>query len=157
MNDLDVVSQTPATKRALLNAGPEALADWMTEQGSPPFHARQVYNWVFTRRAVSFDAMSDLPKRLRAELESEWIVYESTVAHRQISPDGTDKLVLACSDGRRVECVLMAEQSRRSVCVSTQVGCGMGCVFCASGLTGIERNLTRGEIVEQVLRARNLL
>ncbi len=80
-----------------------------------------------------------------------------TVATHHVAPDGTDKLLLECRDGRRIECVLMAEEDRRTVCISTQVGCGMGCVFCASGLKGVERNLTKGEIVEQVVRLRNLL
>ena len=74
-----------------------------------------------------------------------------------VAPDGTDKLVLECHDGRRIECVLMAEESRRTVCLSTQVGCGIGCVFCASGLKGVERNLSTDEILEQVFRLRNLL
>ncbi len=101
--------------------------------------------------------MSDLPKALRRQLEDDWSVFATTVLHHDVAPDGTDKLLLGCPDGRKVECVLMAEDDRRTVCVSTQVGCGMGCVFCASGLKGVERNLTRGEIVEQVLRLRNLL
>src|SRR5262249_9161803 len=120
-------------------------------------HARQVYRWVFEKRAEGFDGMSDLPKALRAQLDEEWEVFATSVAHHHVAPDGTDKLLLGCADGRKVECVLMAEDDRRTVCVSTQVGCGMGCVFCASGLKGVERNLTKGEIVEQVLRLRNLL
>jgi 23S rRNA (adenine2503-C2)-methyltransferase len=82
---------------------------------------------------------------------------QTSVVHHHVAPDGTDKLLLGCRDGRRIECVLMAEDDRRTICISTQVGCGMGCVFCASGLGGVERNLTRGEILEQVLRLRNLL
>ena len=101
--------------------------------------------------------MSDLPKALREQLDAEWAVFETSIAVRRVAPDGTDKLLLECQDGRRIECVLMAEDDRRTVCISSQVGCGMGCVFCASGLKGVERNLTRGEIVEQVIRLRNLL
>ena len=101
--------------------------------------------------------MTDLPKRLREELDAEWTVFATTIDHHDVAPDGTDKLLLACPDGRRIECVLMAEDDRRTVCISTQVGCGMGCVFCASGMKGVVRNLTKGEILEQVLRLRNLL
>jgi 23S rRNA (adenine2503-C2)-methyltransferase len=144
-------------QRPLLDATTEELAAWMVERGYPAFHARQVVRWVFERRAEGFDGMSDLPKRLRQELGEAWTVFETKVAHHHVAPDGTDKLLLECRDGRRVECVLMAESGRRTVCISTQVGCGMGCVFCASGLKGVERNLTRGEIVEQVVRLRNLL
>ncbi len=143
--------------RALLDASPDELGAWMAARGHREFHARQVYRWIFERRASEFEGMSDLPKRLREQLEAEWTVFETTVLDHHVAPDGTDKLLLGCRDGRKIECVLMAESDRRTVCISTQVGCGMGCVFCASGLKGVERNLTRGEILEQVLRLRNLL
>ena len=101
--------------------------------------------------------MSDLPKALRGAFGADWEVFSTHVTRHHVAPDGTEKLLLSCSDGRRIECVLMAEEDRRTVCISSQVGCGMGCVFCASGLKGVERNLTKGELVEQVLRLRNLL
>ena len=129
----------------------------MVERGHPAYRARQVLDWVIHRRAESFEPMSDLPMPLRRQLDAEWAVFGTRVAFHDVSPDGTDKLVLECRDGRRIECVLMAEDQRRTVCISTQVGCGMGCVFCASGLKGVERNLTADEILEQVLRLRNLL
>jgi 23S rRNA (adenine2503-C2)-methyltransferase len=144
-------------KRPLLDSSTTDLATWMTERGHRSFHARQVVRWVFEKRATTFDEMSDLPKSLRHDLAEHWTIFETEVGHHQVSPDGTDKLLLTCRDGRRIECVLMAEDDRRTVCISTQVGCGMGCVFCASGLKGVERNLTTGEILEQVLRLRNLL
>jgi 23S rRNA (adenine2503-C2)-methyltransferase len=144
-------------KRSLFEVSTDELGSWMVERGHRPYHARQVFRWVFERRAEAFEGMSDVPLRLREELEAEWSIFSTTVATHQVAPDGTDKLLLACRDGRRIECVLMAEEDRRTVCISTQVGCGMGCVFCASGLKGVERNLTWGEIVEQVVRLRNLL
>lgn len=144
-------------RRPLFDSTTDDLASWMAEHDHPRFHARQVFRWVFDRRVDHFEAMSDLPKRLRLELDAEWAAFGTEVAHHNIAPDGTDKLLLACQDGKRVECVLMAEDDRRTVCISTQVGCGMGCVFCASGLKGVERNLSRAEIVEQVLRLRDLL
>jgi 23S rRNA (adenine2503-C2)-methyltransferase len=116
-----------------------------------------VLDWIMRRRAQSFEQMSDLPKLLRQELDREWTVFGTLVAHHDVAPDGTDKLVLECRDSRRIECVLMAEATRRTVCISTQVGCGMGCVFCASGLKGVERNLSADEILEQVLHSRNRL
>jgi 23S rRNA (adenine2503-C2)-methyltransferase len=143
--------------RSLLDASTAELVDWMTERGHPAFHARQIGRWVFDRRATTFEEMSDLPKGLRQSLADDWTIFETKVVQQQVSPDGTIKLLLECRDERRIECVLMAEDDRRTACVSTQVGCGMGCVFCASGLKGVERNLTRGEILEQVLRTRNLL
>lgn len=144
-------------KRPLLEASTEELTAWLAGLGHPGYRARQVFGWVFGRRAEGFDSMSDLPKTLRDRLDSEWEVFGTRIVHHHTAPDGTDKLLLECGDGRRIEAVLMAEEDRRTVCVSTQVGCGMGCVFCASGLKGVERNLSRGEIVEQVLRLRNLL
>jgi 23S rRNA (adenine2503-C2)-methyltransferase len=144
-------------KRPLLDVTTRELAAWMADRGEPGFRARQVVRWVFDRRAEDFGAMTDLPVRLRAALEEQWTVFGTRLVHHDVAPDGTDKLLLACGDGRRIECVLMAEDDRRTVCISTQVGCGMGCVFCASGLKGVERNLTRAELLEQVLRLRNLL
>jgi 23S rRNA (adenine2503-C2)-methyltransferase len=144
-------------KRPLLDATTGELKAWVEEHGHPSFHANQVLRWVFQHRAEAFEVMSDLPRDLRQQLDTEWTVFSTEIGEQRVAPDGTDKLLLACRDGRRIECVLMAEEDRRTVCISTQVGCGMGCVFCASGLKGVERNLTQGEIVEQVIRLRNLL
>jgi 23S rRNA (adenine2503-C2)-methyltransferase len=144
-------------KRLLLDATTGELEIWMEQHGHPGFHARQVLRWVYEQRAEAFPRMSDLSRNLRQELAAEWMVLGTEVVLRRRAPDGTEKLLLACRDGRRIECVLMAEDDRRTACISTQVGCGMGCVFCASGLKGVERNLTRGEIIEQVIRLRNLL
>ena len=141
----------------MLEVSAEELGSWMVERGHRPYHARQVFRWVFERRAEAFGGMSDVPARLREELEADWSIFSTSVSLHSVAPDGTDKLLLECRDGRRIECVLMAEEDRRTVCISTQVGCGMGCVFCASGLRGVERNLTGGEIIEQVVRLRNLL
>ena len=144
-------------KRPLLDATRDELAAWIVAEGFPKYHAQQVLRWVFARRAATFAGMSDLPKGLRERLDAAWTVFQADQSLHDVSPDGTEKLLLTCRDGRRIECVLMAELDRRTVCVSTQVGCGMGCVFCASGLKGVERNLSTGEILEQVLRLRNLL
>jgi 23S rRNA (adenine2503-C2)-methyltransferase len=135
----------------------ETWCGWMAQRGYPAYRARQILDWIMHRRAQSFELMSDLPKHLRQELDQDWAVFGTLVAYHEVAPDGTDKLVLECRDSRRVECVLMAEASRRTVCLSTQIGCGMGCVFCASGLKGVERNLSADEILEQALQLRNLL
>ena len=144
-------------KQSLLNVSLSNLSEWLLDQGFPRYHSGQIYRWIFEKRATDFSGMTDLPTRLRAALSDSWIVFSADVFSQHVAPDGTEKLLLQCSDGRRVECVLMAEADRRTICISTQVGCGMGCVFCASGLKGVERNLTRGEILEQILRLRNLL
>ena len=146
------ISRLPA-----LSASMETWCGWMAQRGYPAYRARQILDWIMHRRAQSFELMSDLPKHLRQELDQDWAVFGTLVAYHEVAPDGTDKLVLECRDSRRVECVLMAEASRRTVCLSTQIGCGMGCVFCASGLKGVERNLSADEILEQALQLRNLL
>src|SRR5690606_26078442 len=101
--------------------------------------------------------MHDVPKGLREKLAGEFTLFEATLVRHQIASDRTEKLLLELADGEHVECVLMRETSRRTVCISTQVGCAMGCVFCASGMFGVKRNLSTGEILEQVLRLDRLL
>jgi 23S rRNA (adenine2503-C2)-methyltransferase len=149
------VDETP--RRAVLSASVKAWNGWMVDRGHPAYRTRQVLDWIIRRRAESFESMSDIPRLLRQELAALWEEFGTQIAYHDVAPDGTDKLVLKCRDGRQIECVLMAEGSRRTVCLSTQVGCGMGCVFCASGLKGVERNLSVDEILEQALRLRNLL
>jgi len=101
--------------------------------------------------------MSDVPRSLRDTLAKELPLWSTHIVKRHHADDATDKLLLELSDGQRIECVLMREGPRRTICISTQVGCGMGCAFCASGLEGVARNLTAGEIVEQMARLAHLL
>ncbi|MDB5387558.1 MAG: rlmN 1, partial [Planctomycetaceae bacterium] len=135
----------------------EELSQWCQARGAKPFRADQIRSWVYGKRVNDFDAMTDLPASLRAELTSSFSLFTSTIVQHQKSKDGTEKLLLEMHDGHYVECVLMREDDRRTICISTQVGCAMGCVFCASGLMGVKRNLTSGEILEQVLRLDRLL
>lgn len=125
--------------------------------GIPKFRARQVIRWIFEKRATSFDEMTDLPKQLRSQLTESSQLFRTTVAKVESSADGTDKLLVQLHDGQHVECVLLRDGPRRSICVSSQVGCAMGCVFCASGLDGVERNLTAGEILQQMLHLQQRL
>jgi 23S rRNA (adenine2503-C2)-methyltransferase len=144
-------------RRGLLELPPDELSAWLQARGQPPLRARQLRRWIVAARATSFDAMTDLPRALREQLADEFRPLGSTVVRRLTAHDGTEKLLLRLRDGQLVECVLLKEADRRTVCVSTQVGCGMGCVFCASGLEGVVRNLSAAEILEQLLHARNLL
>ncbi|HMP80608.1 MAG TPA: 23S rRNA (adenine(2503)-C(2))-methyltransferase RlmN [Pirellulaceae bacterium] len=134
-----------------------ALPDWLAARGQPAFRAKQIVHWMFQGRADSFDQMSDLPASLRAELAQHFMLWSTTIVRHQRSEDGTEKLLLRLNDGGLIECVLLRDGDRRTVCVSSQVGCAMGCVFCASGLQGVDRNLADHEIVEQVLRLQRLL
>ena len=125
--------------------------------GIEKFRARQILNWIFEKRATSFDDMTDLSKSLRQRLASEYQLFNTSIAKSEKSGDGTEKLLVQLKDRQQVECVLLRDGQRRSICVSSQVGCAMGCVFCASGLDGVERNLTHGEIIQQMLRLQHLL
>ena len=140
-----------------LLAGGWDPADWFERHGYPSYRNQQLASWVFHKRATGFDQMSDLPRALRQELAEHFRLWTSDVVSQQRAEDGTEKLLLQWPDGGRIECVLLREGLRRSICVSTQVGCAMGCVFCASGLEGVERNLSAGEIVEQMLRLQQKL
>jgi 23S rRNA (adenine2503-C2)-methyltransferase len=144
-------------RHLLLPESWKSLPAWLAEQGEPAFRAGQIRHGIFVRRVGDFSALSDLPKRLRQRLAEEFVLFTSRVVQHQQAPDGTEKLLLELADGGRIECVLLRDGTRRSICISTQVGCAMGCVFCASGLDGVERNLTSGEIVEQMLRLAQLL
>lgn len=143
-------------KRAFLEVAPEEMRAWLAERGQPPMRANQMRKQILANRATAFDQMSDLPKGLRAELAESFEVFGTQVERHLSASDGTHKLVLRLPDGGMIECVLIQDDGRATACVSTQVGCGMGCVFCASGLNGVVRNLTAGEIVEQLVRLRNL-
>ncbi len=140
----------------LLDLPAETLRAWFAERGEKPMRASQVRRWLLMRGAESFEAMTDLPKALRTAMSEAFTPFASRVVKHQIADDDTHKLVLEFSDGGRIECVLIQDAGRRTACISTQVGCGMGCVFCASGIDGVDRNLTVGEIVEQLVRLRNL-
>jgi 23S rRNA (adenine2503-C2)-methyltransferase len=133
------------------------LTHWLSERGEPLFRGRQIRKWLFQSRVQHADEMSDLPKALRQALAEQLTIWTTQLVRHQRAEDGTEKLLLRLSDGGRIECVLLRDGARRSICISTQVGCAMGCVFCASGLDGVERNLTAGEIVEQMLLLQRLL
>jgi 23S rRNA (adenine2503-C2)-methyltransferase len=141
----------------LLKATDQQLAPWLKDRGQSAYRAGQVRRWLFERRARAFSEMTDIPQALREELAHDFSLWSSEIARHTQADDGTEKLLLALADGGQIECVLLRDEVRRTICISTQVGCGMGCVFCASGLDGLARNLTTGEIVEQMLMLQLLL
>lgn len=140
-----------------LDQQPRQIAEWLAARGAPAFRAKQIRQWLFGKRVASFEEMSNLPAPLRSELAESFTLFRSGVAHHSQAADGTEKLLVDLQPGQQIECVLLRDGGRRSICISSQVGCAMGCVFCASGLDGVERNLTAGEIVEQMLRLARLL
>jgi 23S rRNA (adenine2503-C2)-methyltransferase len=135
------------------------LPSWLAQSagGAPAYRAGQVRQWLFAGRAETFEEMSNLPKPLREQLAAEFSIWTTTIERHHRAADGTEKLLLRLHDGHHIECVLLRDGGRRTICISSQVGCAMGCVFCASGLDGVVRNLTAGEIVEQMLRLQRLL
>ncbi len=141
--------------RGFLQLTDAELLDWLNERRQPPMRARQIRHWIMQGRAESFEQMSNLPKELRGELATEFTPLATQIIHHAAAEDGTHKLVLRFQDGNSVECVLIQDGRRRTACISTQVGCGMACVFCASGLNGVARNLTADEILEQLIRLQN--
>jgi len=143
--------------RALLDVPNEELQSWLKARGQPPMRVRQLRRWLLLGRAESFEQMTDLPRELRQLLMEEYLPLGIQIARHLVAGDETHKLLLRLQDGQLVECVLIQEAGRHTACISTQVGCGMGCLFCASGLNGVARNLTAGEILEQLIRLRNLL
>jgi len=125
--------------------------------GLPGYRAKQVFEWVYVHRAAEYAEMTNLPKALRAELSRELPVFTSRADREQVSSDGTVKFLIRLHDGETVETVMIPDGERRTVCLSTQAGCAVGCSFCASGLLGLQRNLSTGEIVEQVLHVRRAI
>jgi 23S rRNA (adenine2503-C2)-methyltransferase len=130
------------------------LTDWFTERGLPAFRARQVYQWVYRRHAASYDEMTVLPLDLRARLAEE-LPFAAIEPIRELHTDDdeTVKVLYRTADGQTLEMVLMFYADRATVCVSCQVGCAVGCSFCATGLMGLQRNLSAGEMVAQVVDA----
>jgi len=131
----------------------EELEKIVVELGEPKFRAKQLYSWMYTKFASDFDMMTDISKSFRENLKNNAILTDIKIKERQISSDKTIKYLLEYTDGNVAECVLMRFDNRPNLtaCVSSQIGCPVGCVFCATGKNGFVRNLTSREIVEQIM------
>ena len=127
-----------------------ALEAALAELGAPPFHARQIYRWVYRRGVTDFAGMTDLPRSLRTRLAVSFSIPTPSVRERARSTDGTVKYRLGLGDGHSVEAVFIPDTPAQTFCVSTQVGCAMQCGFCLTARMGLTRNLTAGEIAGQV-------
>ena len=128
----------------------QRLADWLAAVGEPPYRLRQILPRLWQRPAGSWAEATDLPASLRASLEAEFPLPRLALAAHQTSQDGTEKFLWRLADGEAIESVLIPEGKRRTLCISSQVGCALGCVFCATGQMGWRRDLTPGEIAGQV-------
>ncbi|MCE9530570.1 MAG: 23S rRNA (adenine(2503)-C(2))-methyltransferase RlmN [Planctomycetes bacterium] len=156
METLPLIVTPPAVLPGFLGQSVEKMRAWFAERKQPAMRWKQIRRWILESRAESFEQMSDLPKALRAELATTFAPLETRIEKHLQAADDTHKLLVKMTDDRLIECVLIQEPPRRTACISTQVGCGMGCVFCASGLNGMDRNLTASEILEQLIRLRNM-
>jgi len=119
-------------------------------RGHERFGARQIFNWIYRRGVTDVEAMTDLPRDLRATLAAEFTLTTPEVVVRERSADGTEKFLLRLADDRRIESVFIPDTPAMTFCISTQVGCAMACAFCLTGRMGLVRNLTAGEIAGQV-------
>lgn len=145
-------AQAETARQSLLDLSQAELAAYLQAMGQPAYRARQVWDWLYRHYALNFDAMANLPKSLRAELDARAVASPlKTVAQVAAQDKDTLKVLFELHDGQTIEAVLMLYDKRRTLCISSQAGCAMGCTFCATALGGLARNLTAGEIVAQVL------
>lgn len=141
--------------KELIGLSKEELASELEAIGEKPFRAKQLWQWIYFRGETDFDKMSNLSKDLRAKLKENYTISRPKIVDEQISKDKTHKWLLEFPDGQRIETVYIPEEDRGAVCISTQVGCAVGCKFCHTGSQKITRNLTAGEIVSQFMVARD--
>ena len=137
--------------RTIYDLNLKQMETMLAQHGQKSYRAKQLFTWLYRKRAESFDCMSDLPKTLTSQLEQEYSLMPLKEIDRQVAKDRTVKYLFELEDGASVEAVLMHFHFGDSLCVSSQVGCNMGCTFCASGLLKKQRDLTAGEMVGQVL------
>lgn len=147
----------PRARGALTGKTPAQLTELVDALGHPAYRGRQLARWLYERNIDTLDAATDLPRALRQTLATEWGLPHLEPVERQVSSDGTTKLLFELEDGARIEAVAMPRPTGRTTyCLSSQVGCRMACTFCATGRMGIVRQLEVAEIVGQVLALRRL-
>ena len=140
---VDLLSLTPEAARI-------TLGEWCTQRGEPAYRLRQVLPRLWQRPVARWAEATDLAVSLRTALDETFPLRRLTLRTRQVSADGTEKFLWALDDGEAIESVLIPEGKRRTLCISSQAGCALGCVFCATGRMGFRRNLSAGEIAAQV-------
>src|SRR6185503_10807166 len=146
-----MINLAPAAKLELLGLAQDELRQFMVELGEKPFRARQLHDAMNRRRITDFHQMTDLPKTLRRLLDERAAVTHTRIESVFTSSDGTRRFLLRLEDNREVEAVFMPEERRDTICISSQVGCPLACDFCMTGVVGLKRNMTAGEIVSQVV------
>lgn len=144
-------------KKNLFGYTLKALEEEMLSLGEKKFRAIQLYTWIYVKKVYDFDSMTDISKTFRETLKENYCLTLPKIYTKQVAEDGTIKLLLEMEDGAKVETVLMRYDYGNAICVSSQVGCAMGCAFCASGLLKKERNLTSSEMVGEVIVMNQIL
>ncbi|MGD6841970.1 23S rRNA (adenine(2503)-C(2))-methyltransferase RlmN [Bacillus infantis] len=149
--------QTAEQKPSIYSLQLDELKDWLKDNNEKAFRAAQIFEWLYQKRVATFDDMTNLSKALRDKLNETFALTTLKTLIQQTSSDGTIKFLFELHDGYSIETVLMRHEYGNSVCVTTQVGCRIGCTFCASTLGGLKRNLEAGEIVAQVVKVQQAL
>ena len=149
--------RTSEALRPILGLDKAELATIAENMGEKAYRGAQIFQWIYYRGVQSFDDMSDLPKDFRAQLSDIYTIDRPRVVQEQVSEDGTRKWLFGYPDGQKAETVFIPEEERGTVCVSSQVGCTLTCRFCHTGTQRLVRNLTAGEIIGQVMVARDVL
>jgi 23S rRNA (adenine2503-C2)-methyltransferase len=144
-------------KKSIYGLTPEQLSDWLSEHGQKRFRAEQIWDWLYTKRVTNFSDMKNINKECIEQLEEQFVIQTLEQTVKQESADGTIKFLFKMQDGNLIETVLMKFPYGYSVCVTTQVGCNIGCSFWASGLLKKSRDLVGGEIVEQIMKVQQHL
>ena len=134
----------------------DELKEYFISIGEPRFRGEQIFHWMYNRMAADFSEMNNIPKALRQKLDDNTTVNALNYIEHQTSQSGTIKYIFSTSDGNKIESVVIPEEKRNTLCVSTQVGCPLECQFCATGLMGYKKNLHAGEIFDQYLLAKKL-
>lgn len=151
-NEMDTL-----TKHDIKSMDFDELKDFVVGIGEKEFRAKQIYQWIHERRVSDFNEMTNISKDFRELLSRECFLSAAEIIKRQQSKDGTNKFLMGLKDGNTVESVLMKYHHGNSVCISTQVGCRMGCRFCASTVGGLVRDLSPGEMLDEIYSIRNLI
>jgi 23S rRNA (adenine2503-C2)-methyltransferase len=133
------------------------VESFIKDAGLPSFRSRQILHWIYERYAQSLEEMTELSKKLREELAERAYISNLTLLNRLTSHDGTEKFLFGLEDGETIESVLIPDEERLTLCISSQVGCAMGCVFCLTGKSGLKRNLGPHEIIDQVISVNRMI
>jgi 23S rRNA (adenine2503-C2)-methyltransferase len=133
------------------------VESFIKDVGLPSFRGRQILHWIYERYAQSFEEITELSKKLREELAERAYISNLTLLDRITSKDGTEKFLFGLEDGETIESVLIPDEERLTLCISSQGGCAMGCVFCLTGKLGLKRNLGPHEIIDQVISVNRLM